>query len=342
MTTGTRSLSLEYVKTIGMTNNGFNGRGFANPYDLVVSRDSRIFVLNRCDPQRASAIRIGIMNLDEEDYLGEFGFGTGSGQGQLVLPVAMALDSEERVYVTDEYNQRVTVYTLDGELISCWGESGSGRGQFSGPAGIAISRDDNVYVVDQGNHRIQIYDSSGTFIDQWGGFGSEEGHFNLPWGITIDTHGLIYVADWRNDRIQKFASDGEFLSAFGTSGGGDGEFSRPSGVAVDDAGNMYISDWGNERVQVLDSEGNFRLTLRGEATLSKWANEFFASNPDELETRNISNLIPELPDHLNTPYHVSSQTEPYFWGPVAISLDADDHLYVVEANRHRFQVYRKV
>ena len=53
--TAERSPTLDYVKTIGIVNNGFNGRGFANPYDTATSRDGRIFVLNRCDPARARA-----------------------------------------------------------------------------------------------------------------------------------------------------------------------------------------------------------------------------------------------------------------------------------------------
>jgi hypothetical protein len=42
-----------------------------------VHNDSRIFILNRCDPLRAAAIRVGICTLDEE-YLGEFGKGFGT------------------------------------------------------------------------------------------------------------------------------------------------------------------------------------------------------------------------------------------------------------------------
>ena len=105
----TKPFQLDYIKTIGIVNNGLNGRGFANPYDVAIAKDGRIFVLNRCDPGRARAIRIGICNLDEE-YLGEFGDGSGSGDTQFVLPVAMAFDSEERLYITDEHNQRITVF----------------------------------------------------------------------------------------------------------------------------------------------------------------------------------------------------------------------------------------
>ena len=73
-----QQLTLKYVKTIGIVNNGFNGRGFGNPVDLAVGEDARIFVLNRCDPARKTAIRVGVCNLDD-DYLYEFGNGYGDG-----------------------------------------------------------------------------------------------------------------------------------------------------------------------------------------------------------------------------------------------------------------------
>lgn len=342
MTTQTQpaSLALDYVKTIGIVNNGLNGRGFANPYDLQVTADGRIFVLNRADPARAAGIRIGICNL-AEDYLGEFYGSAGQGDGNLVWPVAMAFDAAERLYVTDEYNHRITVFDSEGNFLHKWGTPGAGPGELNGPAGIAVGNGGEVYVVDQHNARVQRYASDGAYGGQWGSFGAAPGQFNLPWGMTTDRAGQVYVADWRNDRIQKFTPDGEFLAAFGSSGDGEGQFNRPTQVAVDDAGRIYVADWGNERVQVLDSEGNFLLLLRGQATVSQWAQDYFDSNPEERAERDHSNLRPPLPPHLNTPYHISSQTEPYFWGPVAVSLDAAGHLYVVETNRHRFQVYRQ-
>ncbi len=342
MSTQTKSpgIALDYVKTIGIVNNGFNGRGFANPYDIVVDGDKRIFILNRCDPLRADAIRVGICTLDDE-YLGEFGKGNGTGDGQFIWAVAMALDSQNRLHITDEHSNRVTSYSLSGDYLSHWGKAGSGDGELNGPAGIAFDSSDNVFVVDQHNSRVQKFTVDGKFIANWGSFGSGDGQFNLPWGAAVDNYDNVYVADWRNDRIQKFDNDGEFLAALGSSGDGEGQFMRPTSVAVDPEGFIYVADWGNERVQVLGPDGSFQLILKGEATTSKWGEEYLASNPEEKAERDISNLIPELPAHLNTPYHISSQTEPYFWGPVSVSLDHEGRLYVVETNRHRFQVYQK-
>ena len=337
---GTQAMTIEYLKTIGIVNNGSNGRGFATPYDLAVSGDGRIYVLNRCDPPRAAAIRVGICNLDEE-YLGEFGYGAGAGDGQMVWPVSMAFDSKNRLYITDEHNHRISIYDSSGAYLGKWGVFGTGAGEVNGPAGVAIDQNDDVYVVDQHNHRVQKFTADGVHLLGWGEFGISQGQFNLPWGIAVGPDGNVYVADWYNDRIQKFTGSGQFLASYGTPGDGEGEFNRPAGVAIDAEGYIYVADWGNERVQILGPAGEFRLMLRGQATLSKWAEDYFASNPEERVERDKANLVPTLPDHLKTPYHVSSQTESYFWGPVSVSLDAEGRLYVTEANRHRFQVYQK-
>jgi DNA-binding beta-propeller fold protein YncE len=337
--TDTKTFALDYVKTIGMLSNA-KGRGFANPSDLVFSQDGRLFILNRSASGQAELVRIGIVTF-EEDYLGEFGKGYGSGDGQFTLAVAMALDRQERLYITDEDNHRITVYDLSGNYLNKWGTFGSGKGEVNGPAGIAIDSQDQIYISDQHNHRIQIFTTEGEYISRWGEAGSGPGQFNMPWGVTLDSAGQVYVADWRNDRIQKFSPQGVFLASFGESGEGDGQFHRPSGVAVDPEGYIYVADWANERVQVLGPDGSFQLKLRGQATLSKWAEDFFAANLDEKRTREMANLIPKLPPHLNTPHHISSQTEPYFWGPVSVRLDRWGRLYVIESNRSRIQVYQK-
>ena len=323
---------MDYLKTIGIVNNGSNGRGFANPYDTAHTRDGRIFVLNRRDISRRDSIRVGICNLDE-DYLGEFGF------GQFIQPVAMAFDSRERLYITDEHYNRVSVFTSDGKFLHKWGAPGSSPGQMNGPSGIAIDADDNIYVADQHNQRVQRFSADGEYVDGWGEHGSQVGSLDMPWGLAVDSRGDVFVADWRNDRVQKFSPEGAPLAVYGTPGRDQGQLSRPSAVAVDDQGLVYVTDWGNERVQVFAPDGSPVQLLRGQATLSKWAREFFDANPDEWVTREIADLHPDLPDHLISADHQSSQTEAYFWGPVSIRFDTEQRLFVSDANRHRLQIY---
>ena len=343
MTSGTaaKASTTTYLKTIGIVNNGDNGRGFANPVDLAISADGRIFVLNRCDwalkSESSNAVRVGICTLDD-DYLGEF---RGERDTQFDLPTAMAFDGNDMLHIADEGHHRIMVFDSSGRLVRKWGTFGSGRGELNGPSGIAFDSHDNALVVSQHNNRIVKFTNGGEYLLDWGDYGHGPRQFNQPWGITVDREDAVYVADWRNDRIQKFGPEGELLAVFGESGQGEGQFYRPADVAVDDEGNIYVADWGNERVQVLSPDGDWVHTLRGQATLSKWAEEFFASNTDEMNERVKSDLIPELPSHFGDAYQISSQTEPYFWGPTSVNIDRQGALYVTETNRHRFQVYNR-
>ena len=323
----------DYAKTIGMLSTTRDGRGFRMPYSLAVSGDGRIFVVNRVQ------MKVAICTYDEE-YLGEFASGPGDGDDQFRAAVSMAFDSQDRLHVTDEQNHRVSVFDSSGGFLTKWGEHGSGAGQLDGPSGIAFDSQDNAYIGDQRNNRVQVFDRDGNHLRHWGERGSGDGQFNLPWGVDVDSEGNVYVADWRNDRVQKFTSDGAFLASLGESGDGEGQFNRPADVAVDERGHIYVADWSNHRVQVLGPDGTFQKMLRGEAKLSQWAQEFLDVNPDEKEPRERSELFATLPSHVKDPYDISSQTEPYFWGPTSVTLDRQGRLYVTECFRHRVQVYQ--
>ena len=332
---------LQYSHSLGFR--ATSGRGFYGPVDLAVRNDDVIYVPNRAGadaPGRSETKRVTMCTLDEE-FLGSFSSG-GTGDGQIMWPVSVTLDSDENVYISDEALHRISVFDRDGEYLTRWGEQGDGAGQFDRPAGIVFDPAGNLLVVDAVNCRVQRYTKGGRFLGQWGSPGTGQGQLSFPWGICLDRSGNIYVADWRNDRVQKFATDGRFLASFGSSGQGDGQFSRPSSVAIDRDGDIYVADWGNERLQVLGPDGEFRAKVRGESGMSKWAQDYFLSNQDELAERQKADLEPKIdpsaPDFLR---YQSGSVEKLFWGPTSVRIDRHDNIYVVDSCRDRIQVYRK-
>ena len=333
---GTRTQLLEYRLTLGMTT--MEGRGFYYPTDTSIGADGRMYVANRSLENVTRGVRVTMCDIDSE-YYGTFGF-YGEGEGQFVWPSACTLDSHGRVYISDEYTHRISVFDHQGQLLSTWGSPGASEGELDTPSGLAFDSEDNLYVADTYNGRVQKFTPEGRFLSTIGRKGDGAGEFNLPWGLTVGDNGHLYVADWGNDRIQRFSPEGEFLACYGSSGRGDGQFRRPSGVAVDTAGCVYVADWGNERVQVLDPEGGFVMKLRGEATLSKWAQNFLLVNVEEGEARSRANLEPEIEYFIDDPHEESSHIEKYFWSPVSVKLDRAGNLYITESNRHRIQVYK--
>ena len=331
----------KYSHTVGVS--AETGRGFHDPVDVAVDSGGILYVLNRAATDAQMGIptkRVTMMTLDEE-YLGEFS-NVGSEDGLMMWPVSIVMDKDENIYISDEALHRISVFTKQGQFLHKWGVQGKGDGEFDRPACIAFDKDDNLMVVDALNNRIQKYSKDGRILGAWGKTGSGDGEFNMPWGIAIDGAGDVYVADWRNDRIQKFDGDGKHLASWGSSGQGDGEFHRPAGIAVDQDGKIFVADWGNERVQVLGADGSLLATFRGESGMSKWGQDYYVSNQDELQARQESNLEPEL-DLLPDNYlrDKSAATEKLFWGPTSVKLDNEGRFYVVESCRHRIQIYQK-
>ena len=65
----------------------------------------------------------------------------GAGDGQLRSPHAIAIDSQDRIFVGDRSNSRVVIFDKDGNFIAAWR-------QFGRPSGIYVDKNDMLYVAD--------------------------------------------------------------------------------------------------------------------------------------------------------------------------------------------------
>jgi hypothetical protein len=134
------------------------------------------------------------------EYLMEWGeLGTGPGQFDLVHGVA--IDRDHRVYVGDRTNNRIQVFTEDGEFIEEWPD-------VSDPVGIFIDERDAVWVVSARLNRILKYNLDGELQYYWGAYGGTRGGFpgglSRPHQIEVDQEGNVYIASWDGGWVDKF------------------------------------------------------------------------------------------------------------------------------------------
>ncbi len=145
----------------------------------------------------------------------------------------------------------------------------------------------------------------------WGTEGSGPGQFRAPRGIAVSTDGFVYVADSQNHRIQKFTLDGQFVAAWGSYGDcgmimpDPGTFCEPWGVAVAPNGDVYVADTWAHRVQRFTADGAF---------VSQWG--VFGQHA--------------VGDPLG---------QARFYGPRAVAVGSDGHVYVVDTGNKRIQVF---
>ena len=310
-----------YSYCIGRSSNV--GHGFTFPVDFALGSGESLYVVSRghlVNPTNG----ITKCTLDQ-DFIWE-NRGEGFCDGQSPWPSSVDLDSNENVYVSDDYTNRIHIFDNDGNQLGSWGTAGSRDGELNGPFGLSFDREDNLYIVDGLNHRVQKFTKDGRFLAKWGSQGSKEGQFNTPWGIALDKEGNVYVADWKNDRVQKLSPDGEYLASFGQPGTSDGELYRPTGVAVDKEGDVYVTDWGNDRLNIYTPDGTFLTYLIGDAeNLSIWGQAQVDANPDMQKARQRVDLTPQW----------------RFKRPVAVNVDDEGRIMVLETVRYRIQIYIK-
>ena len=134
------------------------------------------------------------------EYVMEFG-AQGKGPGQFDLIHGVAVDRDHRVYVADRTNNRIQVFTENGEFIEEWPG-------VTDPVGIFIDENEAVWVTSAALNRILKYNRDGVLQYYWGAYGGTRGGFAgglaRPHQIDVDQEGNVYIASWDGGWANKF------------------------------------------------------------------------------------------------------------------------------------------
>ena len=143
--------------------------------------------------------RIIKYNADGE-YVMEWGE-LGSGPGQFDLVHGVAVDRDRRVYVGDRTNNRIQVFTENGDFIEEWPD-------ISDPVGVFIDENDGVWVISARLNRILKYSLEGELQYYLGAYGGTRGGFagglSRPHQLDVDQEGNLYIASWDGGWMDKF------------------------------------------------------------------------------------------------------------------------------------------
>jgi sugar lactone lactonase YvrE len=137
----------------------------------------------------------------------------------LQFPVAVAVDTDGNIFITDLGNQRVrkihggTITTVAGNgTMGFCGDSGPATSAcLSSPVGIALDTAGNLFIADTGNQRIRQVGPQGTIHTVAGngtaGFCGDgelatDACLNGPTGVAVDNNDL-FIVDQQNSRIRR-------------------------------------------------------------------------------------------------------------------------------------------
>lgn len=171
-------------------------------------------------------------------------------------PTAVALDSDDNLYVTESSNNRLSIFNASGNFVK----------KLTGlkkPTGVFVDKGGKIYICNPGRKNVEIYDSGLHLLYK---LGSGDGEFRFPAAVAVHRSGNIYVADAMGDTVKAYRPDGTFFFSFGGTGNDDGKFRFPTSIAIDEAaGEIIVSDLQTTsagiqgaRIQVFNEGGSFR------------------------------------------------------------------------------------
>ena len=116
----------------------------------------------------------------------------GAGPSEFKAPHAAIVDGMGRLLVCDRDNERIQIFSQEGQLLSTW----SGYKPF----GIAMDGDGVFFIC--GNNQVSQLDAEGKVVRSWGKEGVEAGQFKTPHLMAADKNGNLYIAEVSGRRLQ--------------------------------------------------------------------------------------------------------------------------------------------
>ena len=140
--------TLKLIDTYGTS--GSEKRAFRYPFFITLDNKGYLYIVE--------VINTRVQVLNPEGLFVTFIGGWGVEKGEFFRPKGVAIDNNNRVYVSDSYLGVIQVFDNIGDFNSVVGDNKTGKiKKFKTPVGICIDRSNRLYVVEMFSDRVGVY-----------------------------------------------------------------------------------------------------------------------------------------------------------------------------------------
>ncbi len=256
--------------------------GIPLPHHVALDKDERYLYFAESGSDRVRRIDLhegtihNFSGIGETCYSGDSGL---CGEAGLYLPLGVAFDSHNDLYICDSGSNRIRKVDHETGIITT--VIGTGQFGFNGdgpaldvnltyPAAITFDADDILYIADTQAHRVRRYDPrTGHVTTIAGTWSAEDDAREQP----LVARNLVVLSgdsigiDFSDDHgwLRPECSDGLDLSFYLDDGRSalEARLYDLVGIAVDAQGHVYVVDKGSNRVRKIDGRSGVISTVAG-------------------------------------------------------------------------------
>ncbi|MGC4097765.1 MAG: hypothetical protein QM706_11670 [Nitrospira sp.] len=299
--------------------------GIPLPHHLALDKTEQwlYFAESGSDRVRRISLQDGTLHnysgIGETCYSGDEGL---CGEAGLYLPLGVAFDSQNNLYICDSGSNRIRKVDHATGIITT--VVGTGQHGFNGdgpaldvnltwPAAIAFDREDVLFIADTQAHKVRRFDpKTGSVTTIAGTWTAEDEAREQP----LVARNLVVLSgdaigiDFSDDQgwLMPVCSDGLDMSMYLDDGrpAMDARLYDIVGLAVDMRGDVYIVDKGSNRIRKIDSRTGIISTVAGVC-------RYGYDGDDKPAVRTMLHA------------------------PEAVIVDHDDNLYISDTMNHRIR-----
>ena len=207
----------ELLLTLGVRGKkGKDETHFNMPTDMAITPEGEIFVTDGYGNRR-------VVHFDKNGkYVSEWG-GYGTEPGKFVLPHAIVVDSQGKLYVADRNSGRIQVFDQSGKLLDVWAN-------LIMPWGLSVTPNDDLWVCGSSPHWWLRDGEYPEFKDQVFMRFSTDGRVRQVWQIPLGD-----IGDDKNNPDTSKLKPGQAVGVHC--------------IAADSQGNLYVGEIYSERAQ---------------------------------------------------------------------------------------------
>ena len=169
---------------------------FDAPYGLLLSQSELLFVCD-CNNHRIQIFK-------NEIFANTFGH-YGRDSGCFNHPRDLTLNSnEDQLFITDDSNNRVQVFTPNGQFLSIFGNFTDIPLKLRSPAGIYYTPDNHLLISSYTNHCVLVFEEDGRFVLAIEGTYQGKKRFINPCGVMMMDNGQIVIASQGTHKLVVF------------------------------------------------------------------------------------------------------------------------------------------